>query len=698
MNRLVSKSGHQMLRSHCTTSRVLIPDESHDGGDALERVFTTGLNIQAQLLGGNTHPTLMLMHELGNTMRLSSQATSAASCVHCHFALIAVCSLFSLTGCQLAKRPGGFGNASKTSFKPMGISLWGGSDIENTDKSESLTQFGGESGVPASDTMTVRGQSSNGQYRPAAFGSDPLSLSASQPTPPAGAETLVTPPLPTNAFTGFPQPPIAQTATQTTTPAAGVDVPDFGGPSIQTKGIQSSGIQGSAIQGSAIQGAGVQPSATTQPNAQSSALPPPASYYGGSQQGTGPLSTPGDYGSTLAPGVNDVPYSSGSAVAPGASPAFDPYAGLEQSNVNAYQPQERIAPIDVYVQEARTGRVILGGAVNSDLGVSGQLIIDERNFDIWRIPRSWDELWSGRAFRGGGQNFRAEIMPGSQVQRYTINWTEPHFRDLPYSLSVGGFLYTRQFRDWTEQRLGGRVALGYEVTKDLSVSTEMRMEDVKLFDPRLSGVSELDDALGSNDIYRARFRLAHDTRDNPFMSSEGGLVELIFDQVFGEYDYSRAQVNLNRYFLMRERADGGGRHTLASTMKFGVTGSQTPIFENFFAGGYSTMRGFSFRGASPKVGDVQVGGEFMFLGSLEYVFPLTADEMLRGVAFVDYGTVESDLTLNSENFRVAPGLGFRIAVPALGPAPLAFDFAVPINYADTDDRQVFSFFMGLTRS
>lgn len=36
------------------------------------------------------------------------------------------------------------------------------------------------------------------------------------------------------------------------------------------------------------------------------------------------------------------------------------------------------APIDVYVQEATTGRIVLGGTVNSDLGVAGQLVIDER--------------------------------------------------------------------------------------------------------------------------------------------------------------------------------------------------------------------------------------------------------------------------------------------------------------------------------
>ena len=432
---------------------------------------------------------------------------------------------------------------------------------------------------------------------------------------------------------------------------------------------------------------------------------PSVSYAQGSYGYASPgalQASPSDYNATIAPGVTQLPNTMQSTIAPGAFPGVDPsgvpYPDITAPGGTGYQPRQRISPIDVYVQEARTGRIILGGSVNSDLGVAGNLVIDERNFDIRAVPRSWDDLWSGRAFRGGGQNFRAEFMPGNQVQRYTVNWTERNlFGYLPYSLSVGGFYYTRQYRDWTEQRLGGRAALGYEVTPDLSISGELRMEDVNMSNPRILGVDELDSVMGSNDVYTARFRVARDTRDSPFMSTEGALLELIFDQVFGEYDFSRGNVNYSRYFLLKERADGGGRHTLASTLKFGVTGSQTPIFENYFAGGYSTLRGFSFRGASPTVNGVQVGGEMMFLGSLEYLFPLTADEMLRGVAFVDYGTVESDLKINSENFRVAPGLGLRVSVPALGPAPLAFDFAYPINHADTNDRQIFSFFMGFTR-
>jgi outer membrane protein insertion porin family len=121
------------------------------------------------------------------------------------------------------------------------------------------------------------------------------------------------------------------------------------------------------------------------------------------------------------------------------------------------------------------------------------------------------------------------------------------------------------------------------------------------------------------------------------------------------------------------------------------------MYENFFAGGYSTIRGFAFRGASPVDGGVIVGGEFQWLNSLEYVFPLTADDMLKGIVFVDYGTVEQQIALHWDNFRVAPGVGLRINVPAFGPAPIALDFAFPVAMASTDTKEIFSFFIGVGR-
>jgi outer membrane protein insertion porin family len=76
---------------------------------------------------------------------------------------------------------------------------------------------------------------------------------------------------------------------------------------------------------------------------------------------------------------------------------------------------------------------------------------------------------------------------------------------------------------------------------------------------------------------------------------------------------------------------------------------------------------------------------------------LTADDMLKGAFFRRLRNGRAGDRAECENFRVAPGFGLRISVPALGPAPLAFDFAFPIAKADTDDTRVFSFFFGVGR-
>ncbi len=355
-------------------------------------------------------------------------------------------------------------------------------------------------------------------------------------------------------------------------------------------------------------------------------------------------------------------------------------------------------PVDVFVSETQTGRFMFGAGINSDAGVTGQIVIDERNFDITRVPTSWRDFIDGTAFRGAGQGFRIEAMPGSEVQRYLVSFTEPYLLNTPVSLNLSGFLFDRRYFDWDEQRVGGRLALGYRLTHDLSISGAIRGEKVHVGRPRIL-VPELDRVLGNNELYSGRVTLTHDTRDIPFFPSEGHLIEMSFEQAFGTFDYPRAELDYRKYFLMRERPDGSGRHTLGYTFQLGFSGSNTPLYENYFAGGYSTLRGFQFRGASPVSAgtDVRVGGTFRFLGSAEYVFPLTADDMLKGAFFVDYGTIEEEITMNASNFRVAPGFGLRVSVPALGPAPLAFDFAFPVAKADTDDTRTFSFFFGVGR-
>ncbi|MHC4179966.1 MAG: BamA/OMP85 family outer membrane protein, partial [Planctomycetota bacterium] len=357
--------------------------------------------------------------------------------------------------------------------------------------------------------------------------------------------------------------------------------------------------------------------------------------------------------------------------------------------------------IDIFptLRETQTGRLMLGAGINSDLGFVGSFVIDEQNFDWTRFPGSWEDVRNATAWRGAGQRFRLEAVPGTQVQRYMLNFQEPYLMDTAVSLGLSGYYYDRRFFEWDEQRLGGSVRFGYQFTHDLTGSFSFRGAKIGIYNPIVpvgAGLTELDEVVGDNALYGFGVRLAHDTRDSAFLATEGHLIELALEQVTGSFDYPRAEIDLRRYFLIHERPDGSGRHVLSLSTRFGWTGTNTPIYDHYYAGGFSTIRGFDFRTVSPRdpATGVVVGGEVRLLNSAQYLFPITADDMLRGVVFCDMGTVERRIDDWKDTYRVAPGFGLRIMIPAMGPAPIALDFAFPISTHPGDHEEVFSFFIG----
>ena len=180
--------------------------------------------------------------------------------------------------------------------------------------------------------------------------------------------------------------------------------------------------------------------------------------------------------------------------------------------------------------------------------------------------------------------------------------------------------------------------------------------------------------------------MTHDTRDNPFLATEGHLLSGTVQETVGSFQYPTASVELSQFFRIFQRADRSGKHVLSFSLKAGYSGDNTPIFERYYAGGFSTIRGFAFRGVTPldPVYGMGVGGDFQMLSTAQYLFPITADDMLKGVVFVDAGTVEPTITQWIDKVRVAPGFGLRISIPMMGPAPIALDFAFPISQQNGD--------------
>jgi outer membrane protein insertion porin family len=381
---------------------------------------------------------------------------------------------------------------------------------------------------------------------------------------------------------------------------------------------------------------------------------------------------------------------------------------LQRLNIFANQPEppkiEVLNPesdsvykdILVKVQEDNTGSLMFGLGVNSDIGLTGSIVLNERNFDILRPPTSLEDFFNGTAWRGAGQEFRIEAVPGIYMNRYTISWREPFLFDSPFSLLVSGYYSTMMYNEYTEAREGMRVTLGRRLNQLWQVSLSSRIENVNVSGVSSEAPIDYLESLGNNFQVGFKASVTRDARDNFMRPTSGNLVDFSVEQVTGEHNFTLANVDASQYFTVWQRADGSGKQVVAAHSQFGWATDNTPVYERFFAGGFRTLRGFQYRGVGPNINGFMIGGDFLLLNSLEYQIPLLAKDNVYFVTFLDSGTVMSRIT-DPIDYRVSAGFGFRFQIPMLGPVPIALDFGFPIYKSPSDITQVFNFWMGFFR-
>lgn len=351
--------------------------------------------------------------------------------------------------------------------------------------------------------------------------------------------------------------------------------------------------------------------------------------------------------------------------------------------------------IRVRVKETRTGQFVLGGSVNSDAGLTGNIALNERNFDIFRLPTSWDDFRYGRAFRGAGQELRLEAAPGTNFQRYSATFREPYLFDTPFGLTNSAYYYNRAFAEYNEDRYGGRITIDRRLDPIWTLSGSTRIEGVAIKDVPYYAPDSIARDAGDHFVLGLRAGINRDTRDSYIYPTKGNVFDAGFEQVLGDYTFPIGTAEFTQFFSTRylAREDGSGRHVLGIRTQVSVAGTNAPVFERFYAGGIRSFRGFSFRGVGPAENNLSLGGTFAFLNTVEYQIPVLPNDKMFVVAFVDHGTVERRFEI--KDYRVSVGAGLRVAIPALGPLPLALDIAFPLNRTPGDNRQVFNFSVGV---
>ena len=374
-------------------------------------------------------------------------------------------------------------------------------------------------------------------------------------------------------------------------------------------------------------------------------------------------------------------------------------------------PGARYVDLVVEVKEMTTGRLLVGAGINTSAGLVGRIALEQDNFDISDLPDfNQYGIWAlspGLSFMGGGQRFSLVAEPGSRVSRYYMDFRDPWFLDYPVDFTLSAYLADRFFDGYAFRRAGGTVGFGKRFSREFTAGIRYRREEVKVHGLDAGSPIEAVRQAGTHDVGAYRFYADLDTRDSRIFPTRGGLfssyAELGGPPAGGNVGFWKYGLEGGIYQKLWELPSGTPNilHVRAETGLAGPAFNEPelPIFERFFAGGIGSIRGFEFQGIGPRQtvppGDASVGGQFLFLGSAEYIIPLYKEDYQMYI-FSDVGTLTSDIRLDAfDQLRVSTGLGFRLNLPVMGRLPLSLNFAVPLKKEPRDKTEFFSFSLGV---
>ena len=190
---------------------------------------------------------------------------------------------------------------------------------------------------------------------------------------------------------------------------------------------------------------------------------------------------------------------------------------------------------------------------------------------------------------------------------------------------------------------------------------------------------------------------SHDSRNKILFTDTGGLQRISLETTTpgSGLEYYKLTYQQQRFIPLTRELTLGLKGNLGYGDGFGDY-EQLPFFENFFAGGVRSVRGFEDNTLGPKDSDGDpIGGAFLMVFNAEVIFPIPFVEDAKGVrlsAFFDAGNVFEDYdSFDAGDLRFSVGLAGLWLSP-LGPISMSLGF--PLNAESDDEEQNFQFTVG----
>lgn len=385
------------------------------------------------------------------------------------------------------------------------------------------------------------------------------------------------------------------------------------------------------------------------------------------------------------------------------------------------------------VKEANSGSINFGIGYGTESGVSFQVGLQQDNF------------------LGSGNRVGINAMMNDYQRNVSLDYRDPYWN--LDGVSLGGKIFYNQFEaseagivDYTNESYGASLTWGFPFDElnrfEFGVGyTHNKIGNVPTYDQAQLFAQSINQPDG--DIITNDFDLnASWTRNNlnrGYFPTAGNYQRAFAKATVPSSDaqYFKLQYDVRQYVPLTKKHEFTllMRGRLGYGNGYGQTDGNDnlfPFYENYYAGGFTSLRGFRSNSAGPKAvytinsnpsicsssscvnaTDDSVGGNAVALASLELIVPtpFASDEMrsqVRTSVFVDAASVwDTEFVYNESlssdryymdysdptNYRASYGVALQWMSPM---GPLVFSVAKPIEIYEGDDEEFFTFTIGRT--
>lgn len=356
-------------------------------------------------------------------------------------------------------------------------------------------------------------------------------------------------------------------------------------------------------------------------------------------------------------------------------------------------------------------------------------------------------------FLGGGNRVAVEAQRSDYLQRYSFSYTNPFFTD--EGMSLGYNLWWREFdysdfntAQYSTTSAAAQGVLGLPITENDTVSLLFGIDSNEILTFQGSTPQSIIDyvnAVGQRTFHAWRTELgwARDTRNDYFMPT-GGTYQRVSAEVAlpgSTIEYYKLNYEFSKYwslspsFVLNTRAEIGygdsygddiyryicrvngsnpqipgqpntptapltdGTCADGGTLEKTLIASGLPFFENFYAGGTRSVRGFRDNTLGPRSEATSgyrgqpLGGSLKTTGSVELIFPKLFDSNAARVsAFFDFGNVFDGVdNFDAGELRASTGIALLWRAPV---GPISISYAFPLKKEDGDELERLQFTFG----